>query len=581
MFITLQFPLFDRRYFEANDNRDDKPDWSNPQQRDSVRYFGEIIGRNQNYSGPLDGEKNFCVANSVINFCGTANDHFHKSMHQNAFASRIIFRKFRSDGRYFSKFEIAFNDEFENTVDNAALQQNNLSDLVFAHLQRYLLCPVKIRIGNRLSNYIPLIDAGRYLKTALYWATIKGRRSFDPKEMQNLIEHGEPVALVQVDSSRIDFKEGELNKIPLPELAKEDIQLYNHFSPYKLGRYNFNLKAWFVCVPKDVYTNPVHKNEFNVYNGTIRNLRMNLLQLHAETVIRQKFFSLLSKMQDKQELNDQQLIIRLYRSLHKVLLNLSNITRNKMPQDILVKTAFELDETYSDAESIGETIAGVKGFMAWLKELPLTKQTQQIIESLDQLLADFENKNTDEMIARTVFISYNHKDETVAQLLKAKLEAVQINVILDSASMKAGTEIKDFISTSIQNSKATISIVSNNSLLSGWVGIETVNALNFKDYFPGKEFVACTLDEDFTKDNYVTEASAKFKKRLDEIAVAINQRNNENDSRDLNDEKSRLIMLDKSLDGIIGKLKSMLRIDIAGDNLDKNFQMILNAIKGN
>jgi hypothetical protein len=146
--------------------------------------------------------------------------------------------------------------------------------------------------------------------------------------------------------------------------------------------------------------------------------------------------------------------------------------------------------------------------------------------------------------------------------------------------MKAGTEIKDFITKSIQNSKATISIVSNNSLLSGWVGIETVNALNFKDYFRGKEFIACSLDEDFTKDGYVKEASAKFKKRLDEIAAVIDERNNENDSRDLNDEKTRLILLDKSLDGIIGSLKSMLRINIAGDNLEKNLQQILDAIEG-
>jgi hypothetical protein len=581
MFITLQFPLFDRRYFEVNDNRDNKPDWSDPQQRDSVRYFGEIISRNKNYSGPLDGEKNYCVADKVINLCGTANEHFYKSMHQSAFASRIIFRRFRSDGRCLSKFEIAFNDDFESTVDDASLQKTNLSDLVFAHIQKYLLCPVKIKIGNKLSNYIPLIDAGRYLKTALYWATVKGRRSFNQKEMQDFVEHCEPLALVQVNSSRISFNKDELKNIPLPELAKENIQLYNRFVPYKLGKYNFNLKGWFICVPKNIYTNPVHKNEFNFYNETIRYLRINLLHIHAETVIRQKFFSLLGSIQDKHDLNDQQLIIRLYKSLHKVLLNLSNITRNKLPQEMLVKTAFELDETYDDAESMEEVISGAKGFMAWLKEHPLTKQTQQIIDSLDQLLIDFANKNAAEMIDRTVFISYNHNDEATALALKARLENAQLNVILDSASMKAGTEIKNFISKSIQNSKATISVVSNNSLLSGWVGIETVNALNFKDFFPEKEFIACCLDEDFIKDNYVKDASAKFQKRLDEIAAEINRRNNENDSRDLNEEKSRLIMLDKSLDGIIGKLKSMLRIDIAGNNLEKNFEKILDAIKNN
>lgn len=579
MFITFQFPLFDNRYFLTDVNRTLRPEWPTPQQHDRVRYFGEVIGRGQQYLGPWDDEKKYCNAHSVINLCGTESNHFFRNLHGASFQSRILFRRFQSDGKCLSKFEIGFNDEFENTLDEASLQKGNLKDLVFSHIQKYLLCPVKIRIGNKLSGFVPLIDAGRQLKYSCYWSTTKGKKSFLSKDMQSRIEHCEPVILIQLDSARINFKDEELKSIEVPELSKEKIELYYHLIPYKIGRYNFNLKGWIIALPKNVYTNPVHKNEFAVYSTTVRYLRINLLRIHVETIIQKKFLSVLANQQLEQPIMDQQVLIRIYTYLHKVQVNLSNIMRNKQPQEMLVQAAFKLDETYAGSESPEEIIEGVQYYMAWLKTLNLTPETKQVIAYLDKLITDMEHKSTADSEEKIVFISYNHKDEVPVQLLKNKLETSKIKVILDTTTMKAGTDIEEFIGESIRTAQATISVISNNSLLSGWVAIETVNVLNLGKLFKDKKYIACCLDEDFTKDNFIPDATKKMDERLKEIAGLIDERNNNNqDSRDLNDEKSRIIFLRGNLDGIISKLGHAPYLNIAGDFLEKNIQQIISSI---
>src|SRR4051812_10787601 len=164
MFITLQFPLFDHRHLLADASRTEKPEWPTPMEQDRIRYFGEIITRNKDtkkeYKGPWDDEKKYCNARSVIDLCGTGKQHFYKQLHQSNSHSRIAFRRFQSDGKCLAKFEIGFNDEFEDTLDTSALNGQNLSDLLYAHIGKYLLCPVKIRVGIKLMDFVPLINAG-------------------------------------------------------------------------------------------------------------------------------------------------------------------------------------------------------------------------------------------------------------------------------------------------------------------------------------------------------------------------------------------------------------------------------------
>ncbi len=304
------------------------------------------------------------------------------------------------------------------------------------------------------------------------------------------------------------------------------------------------------------------------------------MRIHVETVIQKKFLGVLARQQSDQPVTDQQVIIKIYTYLHKLLLNLSNIMRNKQPQEMLVQAAFELDELYSGSDSIEKIIEGVKYYMVWLKTLALTPQTAQVIDFLDKIIAGMEDKKAVKIDETVVFISYNHKDETTAQLLKSKLEENKIKVILDTASMKAGTSIEEFIGESIRASEATISIVSVNSLLSGWVAMETVNMLNFEKLFKDKKLIPCCLDEDFFKDDFVTDASKKFEARLKEISELIQQHDEvQIDSRDFNDEKSRINFLKYNLDGIVGKLKKTLYINIDGNKLEENFPKILDAVE--
>ena len=157
MFITLQFPLFDYRFFKADPNKTERPKWPEPGSNDRVRYFGEILGRNKKYLGPWDDEMKYCNAGSVLNFCGLKDEHFFKSLYSDPYHARILFRRFQSDGRCMAKFEVGFNDQLRNRVAAQAAGQEVSPFNLFKHIERYLLCPVKIKIGSRLSAYLPLI----------------------------------------------------------------------------------------------------------------------------------------------------------------------------------------------------------------------------------------------------------------------------------------------------------------------------------------------------------------------------------------------------------------------------------------
>ena len=580
MFLTIQFPLFDKRYLLADSNRAEKPNWPKPEQHEKVRYFGEILERTKKYEGPWDDEKRYCDARSVLNFCGTGAEHFFRHLQQSVFDARITFRRFQSDGKCLSKFEVGFNDRFESTIDKNALNNVKIKDLVFEHIKKYLLTPIKVRVGNKLSSFIPLVDAAKQLSTAAYWATTKDNRTFAAKDMQGRMEHCEPALLVQLDSDQIDFSQAEdIQRIDMPELADESIQLYYQTIPYKIGRYNYHIKTWVICLPKNIYTDPQSKNDYHFYNNTLRYLRINLLRIHVETVIQKKFLNVLSNQQAGISLTDQQEIIKMYTYLHKLFLNLSNIKRNKQPQECLVEAAFRLDEKYAGTESLEELLTGINYYRLWLKTLALTPATLQVIKYLDDMIVEVENKKIAEGTEKVVFISYNHKDETTAQAIKKKLEAENIKVIIDSVSMKAGTGIGEFIGESLRAANATISIVSNNSLLSGWVAMETVNMLNFNVLYKDKKFVPCVLDEQFLQPDYLEKATIDFDKKLATYEQQIQQRNKDDqDTRDINIKKSRIRFLRENLDGILAELDKGLYVNIEGDNLEKNWRKIVESI---
>jgi TIR domain-containing protein len=575
MFLTIQFPLLDFRFLQVAMGRTERPKWPDPNQKEIARYFGQIIDRGVRYYGPWDDEKRYSNARGVINLCGRGPQHFFTLLHESGSQSRILFRRFQSDGKLFAKFDIGINDEFEQSLNAQPTDKTDLRKLIFQHVKKYLLCPVKIKVGSRLSPFISLIDAGKYLRSAYFWSTYAGKKSFDPKELTYQVENGEPEIILQIDSGKLDLACFEQQKIEIAELSKENIQLFFDYIPYTQGRTSFKAKSWIIGVPVNKNNSPVLSADFGNYNQAIRFLRVNLLKIHQEKNILKRLLEVFGGEEFKKRDEANKEII--FRYLHKKVLNLSKVYRNTQSQDKLIGIAFRLDETCYGAENFDNQIEGLKYYIEWLEKTIDMQEKQAAIDYLKSSttsINSFLNEHT-----FTVFISYNHADESIANKLAQKLQQKNIRVILDSQSMLAGTDIKTFIYNSIKMSQATISILSKDSLQSAWVGIETINTISYKNFYPDTKYIPCYIDKAFFKDDFVLECVNNIDKRMEAIDLIILEQNKlKINSDNFNDEKSRLYVLRNNIGSIVGTLKEGLCVDISEGNFENNFPEILSAI---
>ncbi len=177
-----------------------------------------------------------------------------------------------------------------------------------------------------------------------------------------------------------------------------------------------------------------------------------------------------------------------------------------------------------------------------------------------------------------VFISYNHKDKMIGDKLSEILNLSDIEVIIDSAMMKPGENISDFIEQSILNSDITLSIISNNSLLSSWVGFETINTF-YHEKFSDKKFIACYIDEDFFDNKFRINATRKIDDKIKEIdGLLFEYMELKLDPTDLNNEKSRLFQLRNNLGDILQRLRNSLCIDIRENVIENNIKRIISTI---
>ncbi|UCF20754.1 MAG: toll/interleukin-1 receptor domain-containing protein [Gemmatimonadota bacterium] len=180
----------------------------------------------------------------------------------------------------------------------------------------------------------------------------------------------------------------------------------------------------------------------------------------------------------------------------------------------------------------------------------------------------------------TVFISYNHSDREVADRLKAALEREGIRVRIDREAMKAGQDIKRFIENSIRETDVTISIVSNRSLLSAWVALETINTFHHETLADEKKFIACYIDDDFFKPEFLLAAADQIDARIAEIDEKIPLYIEKKlDTIDLNSEKSRLFKLRNNLGEFLVRLRESLTLDIRAESFDRSAAKIVSTIR--
>jgi TIR domain len=581
MFITLQFPLFDYRYIKTNPNRPDKPRWQEPGENERIRYFGNIFGRNIPYYGPWDDEKKYCNARSVINTCGMGEEHFYKLLFLSPAGSRIYFRRFQSDGKCMARFDVGFNDHFEKVLAAEKPTPETIAEAIYDQIRRYLFCPVKVKTGNKLSAFVPLVNAGSRLRSAYYWATSPGEKTFMDKDISGAVDNCEPAILLQLDASKLNLSAMQMEKVEVPGISDDELQLFYQYIPYTIGRRRYNIKAWIICTNGGAGTNPALPEEFGMYNKNIRYLRINLLRIHTEIILQNKLMGIFSTTNEAYKINDVATRVKLYEYLHKIWLNLSNIKRNRQPQDKLVQIGFELNERYYGGPGVDEQMELLQHYEDWLKGLTPGAENEQVKKYVKDNVSHLEQKKVIAAKQPTVFISYNHADETTAALLTQKLEAEQIKVILDSADMMAGESIEQFIIDSIKNSVATVSIVSGKSLSSPWVGIETAYSLTLQKFFKQRKFIACYIDQEFLdKELLVSKTIDQIDDKLAEIKKFSDEYYQKHLSTvDLDDEKNRLLALRGNLSGIVEHLRNVLVIDIRPGKIDTAMPAIVESIR--
>ena len=182
--------------------------------------------------------------------------------------------------------------------------------------------------------------------------------------------------------------------------------------------------------------------------------------------------------------------------------------------------------------------------------------------------------------APTVFLSYNHKDSADATKVKDFLRSKNINVTIDSEAMQPGEDIASFINKCIRESDVTLSLVSTNSLLSAWVGIETMNTL-VGEKIAGKKFVSVVVDGAFYDRKFVDTAFTTVEERMTELKQLILARlDKDRGIEDLQSERTRNKNLLNDLPEIVANLRARLNVDISADNFENGMAKVAKDILG-
>jgi hypothetical protein len=179
---------------------------------------------------------------------------------------------------------------------------------------------------------------------------------------------------------------------------------------------------------------------------------------------------------------------------------------------------------------------------------------------------------------KNVFISYNHKDVDFAEKLHEDLKKNNIQVIRDKSKMLGGKSIEGFIKESVQNTDKTIFIVSENSLLSAWVGTEIVRSLFLEEQFKTK-LIACAINQDFFEEDYLDKLVKILVEKIEKKKVQIISRLEGNiGQEDLSGELSRLNDLRHNLPKIFRRLKEHLTLDFGEEQYEESLEKLLKSI---
>ena len=164
-----------------------------------------------------------------------------------------------------------------------------------------------------------------------------------------------------------------------------------------------------------------------------------------------------------------------------------------------------------------------------------------------------------------IFISYTHDDAPTALRLRDALRQRGIRVIIDVDvdAVHAGEDIATFIARAVRESAITFTLVSSESLLSGWVADEGCMTLFAERLGEVRRYVAGFLDEAFLDLGFQLRATETIDARLREIdALAAHHAKKGIDSASLDATRQRLYALRANLGTILARLRAAATLDL-------------------
>jgi len=206
----------------------------------------------------------------------------------------------------------------------------------------------------------------------------------------------------------------------------------------------------------------------------------------------------------------------------------------------------------------------------------LSNQLDALVQSISKLTI---KKEETRKRSKSIFISYNHKDSKKVNEVNNILREQGFNVIIDSSDIDPGEDIKTFIKDSILNTDITLSVVSKNSLLSSWVGLESIESFK-KESRDNKKFLAIVLEKTFYERTFTGDALESIEKEITQIVEILKDRlEKRRGFEDLYSEFQRYILLRNSIDEIVRRLKESFSVDISEGNFETGMEKIVLFLK--
>lgn len=239
-------------------------------------------------------------------------------------------------------------------------------------------------------------------------------------------------------------------------------------------------------------------------------------------------------------------------------------------------------ETMKSRSGLGKEITALRGELTRLK----TEYRRRLITHdeytkhrtrLGYALLDIASEGIDatHSTRNRVFLSYNHNDRDIAFKLKTAIEERGFTVRIDAEAMEPGADIRSFILESIRQTDITLCIISEKSLLSGWVSVESLIALTDEELHQKRRFIACYLDDEFFKPEFRLKATDLIDAKLEGIDKLFPQyREKRLDTTELNNDKSRLFDLRNNLGKVLKKIKESLSLDIRSTEFEQSIKRL-------